>query len=59
MKIIIIPFLIGILSLTAQENVATTLRLGDFKLYQNIDEVEKGYYLNDVIIRYAKVVVGE
>jgi molecular chaperone GrpE len=24
-----------------------------------IDEVEKGYYLNDVIIRYAKVVVGE
>ncbi|HRI28479.1 MAG TPA: nucleotide exchange factor GrpE [Chitinophagales bacterium] len=24
-----------------------------------IDEVEKGYYLNDKIIRYAKVVVGE
>lgn len=26
---------------------------------KNIDEVEKGYYLNDVIIRHAKVVVGE
>lgn len=24
-----------------------------------IDEVERGYYLNDVIIRYAKVVVGK
>lgn len=24
-----------------------------------IDEVEKGYYLNDKIIRYAKVVVGK
>ena len=26
---------------------------------KNIDEVEKGYLLNDVIIRFAKVVVGE
>ena len=26
---------------------------------KNIDEVEKGYYLNDVIIRHAKVVVGQ
>ncbi len=24
-----------------------------------IDQVEKGYYLNDLVIRYAKVVVGE
>jgi molecular chaperone GrpE len=24
-----------------------------------IDEVQKGYYLNDKIIRYAKVVVGK
>jgi molecular chaperone GrpE len=24
-----------------------------------IDEVEKGYYLNDKIIRFAKVVVGK
>jgi molecular chaperone GrpE len=23
-----------------------------------IDEVEKGYYLNDKVIRFAKVVVG-
>jgi molecular chaperone GrpE len=24
-----------------------------------IDQVEKGYYLNDKVIRYAKVVVGQ
>ena len=24
-----------------------------------IDDVEKGYYLNDKVIRYAKVVVGQ
>ena len=24
-----------------------------------LDEVEKGYYLNDKIIRFAKVVVGK
>ena len=24
-----------------------------------VDEVQKGYYLNDKIIRYAKVVVGK
>jgi molecular chaperone GrpE len=24
-----------------------------------VDEVEKGYYLNDKVIRFAKVVVGE
>jgi molecular chaperone GrpE len=24
-----------------------------------VDEVEKGYYLNDKIIRHAKVVVGK
>jgi molecular chaperone GrpE len=24
-----------------------------------LDEIEKGYYLNDKIIRYAKVVVGK
>jgi molecular chaperone GrpE len=23
-----------------------------------IDEIEKGYYLNDKVIRYAKVIVG-
>ncbi len=24
-----------------------------------IDTIEKGYYLNDIIVRYAKVVVGK
>jgi molecular chaperone GrpE len=24
-----------------------------------VDELEKGYYLNDKVIRFAKVVVGE
>jgi len=26
---------------------------------KNLDEVEKGYYLNEKVIRYAKVVVGQ
>ncbi len=26
---------------------------------KNIDELEKGYYLNDKVIRFAKVVVGQ
>ena len=30
-----------------------------FKKGKVIDQVEKGYYLNDKVIRYAKVVVGE
>ena len=29
-----------------------------FKL-QVVDEVEKGYYLNDKLVRFAKVVVGK
>ena len=40
--------------------------LGDNLLSQNkdkkgkvVDVIEKGYYLNDLIIRHAKVVVGE
>ncbi len=31
---------------------------GDLK-GKNIDELEKGYYLNDKVIRFAKVVVGQ
>jgi molecular chaperone GrpE len=31
---------------------------GEDKKGKVIDTVEKGYYLNDKVIRYAKVVVG-
>jgi molecular chaperone GrpE len=36
----------------------TQFDAGEDKKGQVIDEVEKGYYLNDKVIRYAKVVVG-
>ncbi len=56
----------------ASRNVATVARASE-ELFQSIteietpedkkgkvvDEVEKGYYLNDKIIRFAKVVVGK
>ncbi len=32
---------------------------GSKKKSKVIDEVQKGYYLNDKIIRFAKVVVGK
>jgi molecular chaperone GrpE len=36
----------------------TQFAAGDDKKGKVIDEVEKGYFLNDKVIRYAKVVVG-
>jgi molecular chaperone GrpE len=36
----------------------TQFAAGDDKKGQVIDEVEKGYFLNEKVIRYAKVVVG-
>jgi molecular chaperone GrpE len=36
----------------------TQFAAGDENKGKVIDEVEKGYYLNDKVIRYAKVVVG-
>lgn len=36
----------------------TQFAAGDEKKGKVIDEIEKGYYLNDKVIRYAKVVVG-
>ena len=36
----------------------TQFAAGDDKKGKVIDEIEKGYYLNDKVIRYAKVVVG-
>jgi molecular chaperone GrpE len=36
----------------------TQFAAGDDKKGTVIDEIEKGYYLNDKVIRYAKVVVG-
>lgn len=36
----------------------TQFAAGDDKKGKVIDEVEKGYYLNEKVIRYAKVVVG-
>ncbi|MFN8244052.1 MAG: nucleotide exchange factor GrpE [Ferruginibacter sp.] len=37
----------------------TEIPAGDDKKGKVVDEVEKGYYLNDKIIRFAKVVVGK
>ena len=37
----------------------TLLSAGPDKKGLIIDELEKGYYLNDKIVRFAKVVVGE
>ncbi|MCP9763587.1 nucleotide exchange factor GrpE [Lacihabitans soyangensis] len=36
----------------------TQFAAGDDKKGTVVDEIEKGYYLNDKVIRYAKVVVG-
>ena len=36
----------------------TQFAAGDDKKGKVVDEVEKGYYLNEKVIRYAKVVVG-
>jgi molecular chaperone GrpE len=36
----------------------TQFAAGEYKKGTVIDEIEKGYYLNDKVIRYAKVVVG-
>jgi molecular chaperone GrpE len=36
----------------------TQFAAGEDQKGKVIDEVEKGYYLNDKVIRYAKVVVG-
>ncbi len=36
----------------------TQFAAGDDKKGKVVDEVEKGFYLNDKVIRYAKVVVG-
>lgn len=37
----------------------TEVPAGDDMIGKVVDEVEKGYYLNDKIIRFAKVVVGK
>ena len=43
-----------------QHEAITEVPVQDDKLKGKvIDEVEKGYYLNDKIIRFAKVVVGK
>ena len=43
----------------AVHEAATELTVPDDKKNRIIDTVEKGYYLSDKIIRYAKVVVGK
>lgn len=37
----------------------TSVEVGDKMVGKVVDEVEKGYYLNDKLIRFAKVVVGK
>ena len=37
----------------------TEIEVPEDKKGKVIDEIEKGYYLNDKIIRFAKVVVGK
>lgn len=37
----------------------TEVEMGDNLKGKVVDELEKGYYLNDKIIRFAKVVVGK
>ncbi len=36
----------------------TQFAAGEYKKGMVIEEIEKGYYLNDNVIRYTKVVVG-
>lgn len=43
----------------ALHEAITELPVGDDQKNKIIDTVEKGYYLSDKIIRYAKVVVGK
>lgn len=43
----------------AVHEAVTELTVPDDKKNRIIDTVEKGYYLSDKIIRYAKVVVGK
>ena len=40
-------------------NAITKIPAGEEMSGKVVDTVEKGYYLNDKIIRYAKVVVGQ
>ena len=37
----------------------TEIEAGKGKTGKVVDEVQKGYYMNDKIIRFAKVVVGK
>jgi molecular chaperone GrpE len=37
----------------------TEIPVPDNKKGKVVDQVEKGYYLNDKLIRFAKVVVGK
>ena len=37
----------------------TNVEVGADKKDKVIEELEKGYYLNDKVIRYAKVIVGK
>lgn len=37
----------------------TEIEMGDEKRGKVVDEVQKGYYMNDKLIRFAKVVVGK
>ena len=41
-----------------QEEVVAQFPSGEENKGKVVDELEKGYYLNDKVIRYAKVVVG-
>lgn len=42
-----------------QQEAVTTLTVDKELKGKVVDEIEKGYYLNDKIIRFAKVVVGK
>jgi molecular chaperone GrpE len=42
-----------------QHEAITSVPAGDKMKGKVVDEVQKGYYLNDKIIRFAKVVVGQ
>jgi molecular chaperone GrpE len=42
-----------------EHEAVTEIPVGDEQAGKVVDEVEKGYFLNDKIIRFAKVVVGK
>lgn len=44
---------------TEKHEAITEIEAGDKMKGKVVDEVEKGYYLNDKLIRFAKVVVGK